>query len=269
VFRIKLLYEKTYPSDLTDSRWNHIRGFFEKTEPTRGRPQELDLRRIVNACFCILVTGCQWRYLPKDYPNRQIVYYHFRKWKYNGLWKRINDTLRPKAGIKAGKHKQPTAGSMDSQSVKNSCVAGESHGFDAGKKTKGRKRHIVVDTLGFMLAIIVTSAAVQDRDGAKLVLNRLNGSAKKLRKIWVDGGYRGLLLEWGKVNCRFILEVVLRSDDEKGFVVLPRRWVAERTFAWLVNNRRMSKDYERFCQTSETFAYMAMSRLMLKRLAPS
>lgn len=261
---------KTYPSDLTDSHWNHIRGFFEKTEPTRGRPQEIDLREIINGCFYILVTGCQWRYLPVDFPKWQIVYYHFRKWNLSGLWKTINDTLRAAAArVKAGKHKQPTAGSMDSQSVKNSCVAGESHGFDAGKKTKGRKRHIVVDTLGLLLAIIVTSAAVQDRDGAKLVLNRLDGSSKKLRKVWVDGGYRGALLEWVKMNFRFILEVVLRSDDEKGFVVLPKRWVVERTFAWLSNHRRMSKDYERFCQTSETFAYMAMSRLMLKRLAPS
>lgn len=260
---------KTYPSDLSDSQWNHIREFFEKTDPTRGRPQEIDLRKIVNACFYILVTGCQWRYLPIDLPKWQIVYYHFRKWQNTKMWKRINDTLRATARVKAGKHKQPTAGAMDSQSVRNSSVAGESHGFDGGKKTKGRKRHIVVDTLGFLMAIIVTSAAVQDRDGAKLVLNRLDGSSKKLRKVWVDGGYRGVLLEWVKINFRFILEVVLRSDEATGFVVLPKRWIVERTFAWLNNNRRMSKDYERFCQTSETFAYMAMSRLMLKRLSSS
>jgi putative transposase len=261
--------KKTYPSDLTDSQWNHIKAFFEKTEPARGKPQEIDLGRIVNAIMYILVTGCQWRYLPKDFPAWEAVYYHFRKWKNNGLWKQIHDLIRAKARIKAGRHKHPTAGSLDSQSVKNSSVSGEEHGFDAGKKTKGRKRHIVVDTLGFLLAIIVTAANVQDRDGAKLLLGRLDGSAKKMRKIWVDGGYRGVLLEWVKMNFRFILEVILRSDNQNGFVILPKRWVVERTFAWLGNNRRMSKDYERFCQTSETFAYIAMTRLMLSRLAPS
>lgn len=141
--------KKTYPSDLTDSQWNHIKAFFEKTEPTRGKPQDIEIRRIVNACYYILVTGCQWRYLPKDYPCWQSVYYHFRKWKNNQLWKRIHDTIRAAARVKAGRHKQPTAGSLDSQSVKNSVVSGEDHGFDAGKKIKGRKRHIVVDTMGF------------------------------------------------------------------------------------------------------------------------
>jgi len=259
--------KKIYPSDLTDSQWNHIKEFFE-TKKGRGRPQELELRMILNAILYLLASGCQWRYLPLDYPHWQSVYYHFRKWKTSGLWKQIHATLRSEVRVKAGKHKHPTAGSLDSQSVKTTSVSGEQHGFDAGKNIKGRKRHILVDTLGLLLAVVVTAASVQDRDGARMLLNRLDGAAKKLRKIWVDGGYRGVLLEWVKLNFRFCLEVVLRSENQIGFVVLPRRWVVERTFAWLLNHRRLSKDYERFCQTSETFIYVAMTRLMLRRLVP-
>jgi putative transposase len=259
--------KKIYPSDLTDSQWNHIKEFFEKKKG-RGRPQELELRQIVNAILYLLVSGCQWRYLPVNYPPWQSVYYHFRKWQRNGLWKRIHHTLRSQVRVKSGRHKHPTAGSLDSQSVKTTSVAGEMRGFDAGKNIKGRKRHIVVDTLGLLLTTVVTSASIQDRDGAKMLLKRLDGASKKLRKIWVDGGYRGLLLEWVKLNFSFVLEVVLRSDKQTGFVVLPRRWVVERTFAWLLNHRRLSKDYERFCQTSETFIYVAMTRLMLRRLVP-
>jgi putative transposase len=259
--------KKIYPSDLTDSQWNHIKKFFEMRKG-RGRPQELELRMIVNAILYLLMTGCQWRYLPREYPCWQSIYYHFRKWKKNGLWGRIHDQLRAEVRVKADKHKHPTAGSLDSQSVKTTSVSGEEQGFDAGKNVKGRKRHILVDTIGLLLAVLVTSASVQDRDGSKMLLKRLSGSCKKLRRIWVDGGYRGLLLEWVKSNFRFILEVVLRSDNQTGFVVLPRRWVVERTLAWLNNHRRLSKDYERFCQTSETFIYVAMTRLMLRRLVP-
>jgi len=259
--------KKIYPSDLTDSQWNHIKEFFEKKKG-RGRPQELDLRMIVNAILYVLVSGCQWRYLPLDYSNWQSVYYHFRKWKTSGLWKQIHARVRAESRIKSGKHKHPTAGSLDSQSVKNASVSGEQHGFNAGKRIKGRKRHILVDTLGFLMAVLVTSATVQDRDAARMLLKSLDGSAKKLRKVWVAGGYRGILVEWVKLNFRFVLEVVLRSDEQSGFVILPRRWVVERTFAWLSNNRRLSKDYERYCQTSETFIYVAMTRLMLRRLVP-
>lgn len=168
---------------------------------------------------------------------------------------------------KKGRHKHPTAGSLDSQSVKTTAVP-SSRGFDAGKKIMGRKRHILVDTLGLMIALVVTTACVQDRDGLKKLLRTFGVHRKKLRKIWVDGGYRGLVIEWVKSRFRYCLEVVLRSDDMKGFVVLPRRWVVERTFAWLNNHRRLSKDYERFTKTSETMVQIAMMRLMLRRLKP-
>jgi putative transposase len=160
-----------------------------------------------------------------------------------------------------------TAGAIDSQSVKTTAVP-SIRGFDAGKKINGRKRHILVDTLGLLILVAVTAASVQDRDGARVLLKRLRGTGKKLRRIWVDGGYRGSLLEWVKARFKFILEVVLRSDEQKGFVVLPRRWVVERTFAWLGNNRRLSKDYERLTETSEAFVQIAMMRLMLLRLKP-
>jgi len=164
--------KKIYPSDLTDSQWNHIKDFFE-TKNERGRPQELDLRMIVNAILYLLTAGCQWRYLPMDYPCWQSVYYHFRKWKRSGLWQKTHDCLRSEVRVKAGKHKHPTAGSLDSQSVKTTSVAGEERGFDAGKNVKGRKRHLLVDTLGLLLAVMVTAASVQDRARSKNVIAKI------------------------------------------------------------------------------------------------
>ena len=258
---------KTYPSDLTDNQWNHIKELFE-TEKQRGRPTEIGLRLVVKAILFILVSGCQWRYLPKEYPNWQSVYYHFRKWKKSGKWKVLYGVVYAEYREKEGRHKHATAGAIDSQSVKTTAVP-SNRGFDAGKKINGRKRHILVDTLGLLIAVVVTVASIQDRDGAKLLLKGIKGSGKKLRKIWVDGGYRGVLIEWAKSKCNILLEVVLRSEEAKGFVLLPRRWVVERTFAWLNNNRRLAKDYERFCDTSETFIYIAMTRLVLLRLVKS
>ena len=180
-----------------------------------------------------------------------------------GYTKRTRSARRQKKG----RHKHPTAGSLDSQSVKTTAVP-SSRGFDAGKKIMGRKRHILVDTPCLMVALVVTTACVQDRDGVKKLLRTCGVHRKKLRKVWVDGGYRGLVIEWVKSRFGYLLEVVLRSDDMKGFVVLPRRWVVERTFAWLNNHRRLSKDYERYTKTSETMIQIAMMRLMLRRLKP-
>jgi putative transposase len=224
------------------------------------------MRQVLNAILYILVTGAQWRMLPKDYPNWKSVYHYFRIWRDDGTWQRIHDTLRAEVRRKAGRHKHPTAGCLDSQSVKTTSIGGV-RGFDAGKNVKGRKRHILVDTLGLLLAVMVTAASVSDAAGARLLFARLGGACKKLGRIWVDGTYRGKLLDWVIEHCWFVLQPVLRRDDVKGFVVLPRRWVVERTLAWLTQCRRLSKDYEVLPASSEAMIYLAMTRLMLRRLA--
>jgi putative transposase len=226
------------------------------------------MRYVINAMMYIVVTGVQWRMLPKDYPKWQTVYSYFRQWRDDATWQRIHDTLRAEVRQRAGRHKHPTAGCLDSQSVKTTQVRGV-RGYDKGKNVNGRKRHLLVDTLGLLLAVVVTAAATSDPAGARLLCARLGGACKKLRKIWVDGTYRGKLVDWVAKHCPFRLQPVLRSDDVKGFLVLPRRWVVERTFAWLTQCRRLGKDYEGLPTSSEAMIYIAMTRLMLRRLAPA
>lgn len=256
-----------YPSDLSDSQWNLIKELIPPAK-SGGRPRALEMRHVVNAILYLLVTGSQWRYLPRDYPCWQSVYSYFRQWRSDGTWKRIHDTLHAQVRTKDGRHKHPTAGCHDSQSVKTTSVGGP-RGFDSHKRIKGRKRHLLVDTLGLLLSVAVTAASVSENEGAKLVFKRLRGSAKKLRLIWVDGGYKAGLFAWVTERFQFRLQQVLRCDEQKGFVVLPRRWVVERTFSWLNNCRRLSKDYEALTETSEAFIYIAMTRLMLRRLEPT
>ncbi|SDY88785.1 putative transposase [Nitrosomonas sp. Nm58] len=205
----------SYPSDLSAGAWHYLKPHLPVS--VVGRPRKLSLRRVINAISYVLKTGCQWRQLPCKFPAWSAVYYYFRCWSRNGTWKRIHHLLRSWLREKCGRHKHPTAGCLDSQSVKCTAVSGQC-GFDAGKKVNGRKRHILVDTLGLVLTVVVTVASVQDRDAARLLLRHLPGSCKKLKKIWIDGGYSGRLVEWVAAQFKFCLAVVLRPTKTRKFV---------------------------------------------------
>jgi putative transposase len=258
-----------YPTDLTDSQWHLIKQWLPPPAGT-GRPR-LNLREVLNAVFYVVKGGIQWRLLPKEFPKWQSVYSYFRRWRRSGIWRRIHDALRAEVRRRAGRHKHPTAGCLDSQSVRTSeAAAPETRGCDWHKRVKGRKRHLLVDTLGLLLAVAVTAANVQDKAGALLALSGRGGGGKKLRRVWADGAYRttrGLLASWVERHG-ISLTPVERPAGQRGFTPLPRRWVVERTFSWLYQSRRLSTDYERLGETSEALILVAMTRLMLRRLAP-
>ena len=265
------IQRQAYPSDLKKQEWKRLQQLLPapSQKGTKGRPQKWPIREIINALLYLLRTGCQWRQLPHDLPPWQTVYYHQRKWQRSGLWKKMNKKLRETIRQQEGREPTPSAAIVDAQSVKTTLVKG-ARGYDAGKKVTGRKRHIVVDTLGLLLVVLVTTADVQDKAGGKQLLTRLHQelALPRLQLIWADGGYRGRpFFNWVMGMFGWLWQVVKRSDDVKGFVVLPRRWVVERTFGWLNNYRRLSKDYEELPETSEAFIYLAMSHIMLRRLA--
>ena len=256
---------KGYPSDLTKAQWKRLKKLIPQSR-NYGRPRKYALKEILNAIFYIVKTGCPWRYLPEGFPHWKTVYTYFRNWCNRGLWEKINDALRRKIRKRVGKNPQASAAIIDSQSVKTTSVAGKDRGYDGGKKIKGRKRHIMVDTLGLLMMVVVHSAGIKDNEGCLLVLDKIKGVFSRLKVIWADGGYRGLLIEIAKYYFGRKIDVILRSDEGKGFKVVRKRWIVERTFGWLFNYRRHSKDYERLPRTSEAMVYIAMIHLMLRRL---
>ncbi len=255
---------KTYPTDLSDEQWKLLETMLPPPEQF-GRKRSVNLRQVFNALCYLTRAGCQWRMLPKEFPAWQTVYYYFSRWRDAECFVALNEKLRQKLRLEAGKMAHPSAAIIDSQSVKTDEQA-ESKGYDAGKKVKGRKRHILVDTLGLLLKAKVLPANIQDRDAAKMLFSEIKEQMPRLYLIWADGGYRGKLILWVAVQCLWILEIVKRNDKEKTFIVLPKRWIVERTFSWLNRNRRLSKDYERKVESSEAWLYLSMSILILKRL---
>jgi Transposase and inactivated derivatives len=252
-----------YDTDLTEKQWEIIKKLLPKQKTGR---KPIDRRRIINAIFYLVRTGCQWRNLPREFPKWKTVYTVFRRWRIAGVWKEIHDALNRIMRKSKGKKPTPSVGIMDSQTAKTTESGGE-RGYDGGKKINGRKRHIMVDTLGLIMVVVVHTACIQDYDGAKLVLNAIGDQFKRLKVIFADSAYGKMgLPDWTKQCFGWILQTVLRPVGVKGFVILPKRWIVERTFAWISKYRRHSKDYERNPENSVAMIHIAMTARMLRHL---
>ncbi len=257
-------------SSLTDAQWELLEPLLPppgNTAGRGGRPEKHDRRRVLDAIFYLVRGGIAWAALPAEFPPAKTVYGIFRRWAAAGAWIRIHDALRDRARIRAGRHPLPTAAVIDSASVRGAdTVPARSRGYDAGKRVNGRKRHIAVDTGGLQLGVVVTIAGIQDRDGAVRLLAALRARFSTITLIWADGGYAGRLISWAKTVLGFAVTIVKRTDDLAGFQVIPRRWVVERTLAWISKHRRCVRDYETRPEHAEAVVHIAMIMTMSRRL---
>jgi putative transposase len=257
---------RRYATDLTDAEWALIKPVIDTPQTGRGRRRIVDLRAVANGLLYKLRTGCQWLLLPRDFPPPSTVSYYFQKWRKNGRLQHLNDRLRRATRPQHARDPEPSAGIMDSQSAKSAPGVALRIGYDGGKKVKGRKRHLLVDTEGFLIDAVVTAANVSDQAGAKQLCAVAQSRCPRLAHLCADSAYGGTLLEWVQTTCGWTLEIVKKLTDASGFHVQPRRWVVERSIAWLTRNRQLSKEYDHDPGSSEGWLYLASIRVLLGRL---